>query len=78
VRLAGVGNKRNVSYGWTIFSDSTRGTALPRRSGAALGPGQYRNAVASGQSRNLNNSSVIDAQHSDPTLPRYGTDPVQQ
>jgi len=41
-----------------------------------LGHSQYRNAVASGQSRNRNDPRVL-MYNADPTLPRYGTDCVQ-
>ena len=43
--------------------------ALPQKSEPALGPGQNRSAIASGEA--LTHSG-------DPTLPRYGTDLVQQ
>ena len=36
--------------------------ALPQESRSAVGHGQYRNAVASGESRNRNNSSLADVQ----------------
>ena len=41
-----------------------------------LGPGQYRNAVASGQPvhQNILEYCMLAV---DPTLPRYGTDPIQ-
>ena len=40
-----------------------------------LGTSQYRNAVASGQSRAYNILRLLMTV--DPTLPRYGTDPIQ-
>ena len=43
----------------------------------AIGSGQYRNAVASGQSRAYDIVRVLKAMTCDPTLPRYGTDPAQ-
>ncbi|HEX6732532.1 MAG TPA: hypothetical protein VF074_21110 [Pyrinomonadaceae bacterium] len=43
----------------------------------ALGPGQYRNAVASGHSRALDIVKVA-GDKPDPTLPRYGTDLAQR
>ena len=47
-------------------------TALSQKSGSVLGQGQYRNAVASGESHNSDNSSVIDAQRRpDATAIRY-------
>ena len=46
--------------------------ALPQKSEPALGPGQYRNAVASGEALNCNNYSVIATQHRpDATALRY-------
>ena len=53
-------------------------TALPQKSGFRLGHGQYRNAVASGQSRTYEILSRIERLSFDPTLPRYGTDLLQQ
>jgi hypothetical protein len=52
--------------------------ALPQKSGVVLGRGQYRNAVASGQSRTYDILVIIEVPTDDPTLPRYGTDLVQR
>ena len=52
--------------------------ALPQNSGFRLGGGQYRNAVASGRSRTYEILSKIERLYVDPTLPRYGTDRIQQ
>jgi len=51
---------------------------LPQKSGFRLGGGQYRNAVAPGRSRTYEILSRIERLYVDPTLPRYGTDLVQQ
>ena len=40
----------------------------------ALGSGQYRNAVASGRRLDVTSLRLCET---DPTLPRYGTDPTQ-
>ncbi|HEX7332865.1 MAG TPA: hypothetical protein VF290_15275, partial [Pyrinomonadaceae bacterium] len=41
-----------------------------RKSEITVGPGQYRNAVASGR----NEWNQLGMRETDPTLPRYGTD----
>ena len=57
----------------TGVCDSSADIGLVFNVGIILGQGQYRNAVASGKCdipRSLRHNV-------DPTLPRYGTDPVQ-
>ena len=39
--------------------------------------GQYRNAVASGRTWGISIPKNIAIRKTDPTLPRYGTDPIQ-
>jgi hypothetical protein len=56
---------------------SSAHVALRQKSKLAVGPGQYRNAVASGEALNCNNYLLL-IHSGDPTLPRYGTDPVQE
>jgi len=51
---------------------SRRGAALRQQSGSTVGRGQYRNAVASGESRNCKNTLVNEAQgRPDATALRY-------
>jgi hypothetical protein len=55
---------------------SRRPKGLRQQLDAALGQGQYRNAVASGQAARPMILGYL--YRVDPTLPRYGTDPVRR
>ncbi|HKU72472.1 MAG TPA: FAD-binding protein [Pyrinomonadaceae bacterium] len=60
-----------------VASETPDAEALPQTSGAALGSGQYRNAVASGEFPDCNNPPVIEApQLPDATALRYRPDPT--
>jgi hypothetical protein len=76
VRSTVLGYRSSVSN--VCASESTECEALAQKSESALGSGQYRNAVASGLPRTYEILSVLTPLQCDPTLPRYGTDPIQQ
>ena len=69
--------RRRLSLPTYPFERKSYWLALPKKSEIAVGSGQYRNAVASGRSAVVQDLNESRAGGTDPTLPRYGTDPVQ-